>query len=67
MEPSPVSWAKPPFFAPLFSARTAFPDNAPKLIAEMLKTLASYGRVQLALSPILTRKSWDVSSVGASE
>jgi hypothetical protein len=35
-----VSCAKPPFFAPPLSARMALADSAPKLIAEMLKTLA---------------------------
>ena len=40
MEPSPVSCAKPPIFAPWFSARMALADSAPKLMAEMLNTLA---------------------------
>ena len=43
-------------------------DRAPKLMAEMLKTLALYGCVQLLpVSPMVTRKSWLASSVGASE
>jgi hypothetical protein len=33
-----VSWAKPPFLAPAFNARTALGLSAPKLIAEILKT-----------------------------
>ena len=37
MLPSPVSWAKPPSLAPLFSARMALALSEPKLIAEMLK------------------------------
>ena len=37
IEPSPVSCAKPPNFAPLFKARMAFGDKEPKLIAEILK------------------------------
>ncbi len=37
MEPSPVSWMKPPIAAPLFMARTAFGDSAPKLMAATLK------------------------------
>jgi hypothetical protein len=40
MEPSPVSCAKPPILAPWFSASTALADSAPKLMAEMLNTLA---------------------------
>jgi hypothetical protein len=43
MLPSPVSCMKPPLRAPPFSARMALADRAPKLIAEMLKTLAEYG------------------------
>jgi hypothetical protein len=37
---SPVSCMKPPRRAPAFSARMALADSAPKLIAEMLNTLA---------------------------
>jgi hypothetical protein len=40
MPPSPVSCAKPPILAPWLSARMALADSAPKLIAEMLNTLA---------------------------
>ena len=43
MLPSPVSWAKPPIFAPLFSARIALALSEPKLIAEMLKIDAVIG------------------------
>ena len=43
MLPSPVSWLKPPRFAPAFRARTALALIAPKLIAEMLNTEAEYG------------------------
>ena len=39
--PSPVSWAKPPFLAPMLSARMALGLSAPKLIAEMLKIEAA--------------------------
>jgi hypothetical protein len=35
--PSPVSWAKLPFLAPILSERMALGLSAPKLIAEMLK------------------------------
>jgi hypothetical protein len=60
-----VSCAKPPFFAPLFSARMALAESAPKLIAEILKMEMEYG---FALSaPTVTRKSWLPMLVGASE
>jgi hypothetical protein len=36
-----VSWAKWPSLAPRFSAMMALADSEPKLIAEMLKMLAS--------------------------
>jgi hypothetical protein len=35
-----VSCAKPPSFAPWLSASTALADSEPKLMAEMLNTLA---------------------------
>jgi len=35
-----MSWAKPPMRAPWLSARMALADSAPKLMAEMLNTLA---------------------------
>ena len=38
--PSPVSWAKPPILAPLFSAMIAFELSEPQLMAEMLNTEA---------------------------
>ena len=56
IEPSPVSWANRPSRAPRFSARIALADSAPKLMAGMLNTEASYGRVQ-AGPPIDTLKS----------
>jgi hypothetical protein len=40
MEPSPVSCANPPSLAPAFSARMALALSAPKLMADMLNTLA---------------------------
>ena len=43
----------------------AAPLSAPKLIALMLKMLASYGCAQLA--PMVTRKSCDATFVGCSE
>lgn len=46
MPPSPVSWAKPPSFAPVLRARTALADREPKLIAETLSRDMSYGSVQ---------------------
>jgi hypothetical protein len=36
-----VSWAKPPFAAPRFSAVSAAPDNAPNDIAETLSSAIS--------------------------
>ncbi|MDR8895654.1 hypothetical protein FEP69_05029 [Burkholderia multivorans] len=60
-----MSCAKPPFFAPRFSARIAFADSEPKLIAEMLKIEMSYGCARVA--PTRIRKSWFGSRVGASE
>ena len=39
-EPSPVSCAKPPIFAPWFRARMACEDSEPKLIAEIFNTEA---------------------------
>ncbi len=63
-----MSCAKPPRLAPALSARTALALSEPKLIAEMLNTLASYGCVQpLAAWPTVTRKSWLASTVGTSE
>ena len=38
-----MSCAKLPRLAPALSARIAFAESAPKLIAEMLKMLALYG------------------------
>jgi hypothetical protein len=74
MEPSPVSCAKPPIFAPWLSARMALADSAPKLMAEMLNTLASYGCVHgwwppscCGVPPITMRKSWFASLVGCIE
>ncbi len=67
MDPSPVSCANPPFFAPPFNAWIALPDNAPKLIAETLKMLALYGCVQLGAEPMVTRKSAVGISVGTNE
>ena len=40
MLPSPVSCAKFPALAPWLSARIALAESEPKLIAEMLNTLA---------------------------
>jgi len=48
------------------SARIAFAESAPKLIAEMLNTLAEYGCVQ-ASPPTATRKSWLSIFAGARE
>ena len=62
-----MSCAKPPFFAPPFNARIALADSAPKLIAEILKTLALYGCVQLGAEPTVTRKSASQSPSGTSE
>ena len=44
-------------------------DRAPKLIAEILKTLAEYGfvRGQSGWLPISMRKSWPVTLAGAME
>src|SRR5262245_16556545 len=39
MPPSPVSCAKPPSLAPRLRARMAFALSAPKLMAEMLKSI----------------------------
>ena len=38
-----MSWAKPPIAAPLFSARSALADSAPKLIAETFSSAMSIG------------------------
>lgn len=46
MPPSPVSCAKPPRAAPPLSARMAWEDRAPKLIAETFSSAMSYGLVQ---------------------
>ena len=69
MLPSPVSCMKPPLRAPPFRARMALADRAPKLIAEILKTLAEYGfsRGQSGWLPISMRKSWPVTLAGAME
>ena len=56
MLPSPVSWAKLPSRAPLFSARMALALSEPKLIAEMLNTEAEYGCRHCG-PPMVTRKS----------
>jgi hypothetical protein len=52
--------------APAFRARIAFALSAPKLSAEMLNTLAEYGRAQRS-PPIAMRKSCVGGSVGAIE
>ena len=70
-----MSCAKPPSFAPRFSAWIALPDSEPKLIAEMFSTLVSYGCVQspgrgsrpFTGRPIDTRKSCEASRVGVIE
>ena len=66
IEPSPVSWAKPPRLAPALSARIALADSAPKLIAEMFSTEAEYGCSQV-FSPIIRRKSLSLTCAGFSE
>ena len=43
----------------------ALPESEPKLIAEMLKTLAEYGIARSG--PITTRKSCEAISVGQTE
>ncbi|MCY1178797.1 hypothetical protein D9M73_191660 [compost metagenome] len=55
MLPSPVSWAKLPIFAPLFSARMALALSEPKLIAEILNTEMEYGCLHSG-PPTSTRK-----------
>jgi hypothetical protein len=65
IEPSPVSCAKPPSLAPWFSARMALADSAPKLIAEMLKTLARRA-ARAGRAPMVMRKS-DGQRVGCIE
>jgi len=46
-------------------ARIAWALSEPKLMAEMLNTLALYGWVHDAALPMSTRKSCEESSVGA--
>ena len=41
IEPSPVSWAKPPSAAPPFNASIAFADIDPKLIADTFNSAMS--------------------------
>ena len=48
------------------SARIAFALKAPKLIAEMLNTLAEYGCAHCG-PPIVMRKSWLSILAGANE
>src|SRR6202000_29878 len=61
-----VPWEKPPFLAPAFNARTALGLSAPKLIAEMLKTEAEYGRAQSG-PPIVMRNFSFACAFGATE